>query len=270
MSKPKFYYPNPELIQIEEDSFLGGIFSACSAKAPGKTGNNEDSFALISIDSETGIIVVADGAGGHPGGDVASALVLSELLKASESKKTEKPHTRTIILNAIEKTNEQLLQAGSGAATTAEIVEIAPSFIRSYHVGDSTSLLVGNRGKLKFQTVSHSPTGLAVKSGILSEEQALVHEENHIVFNLVGMKEMEIAIGPKTPISSRDTLLISSDGLTDNLPTEEILEIVRKGSLKAASQLLFETTQKRMQEAETLGTPGKPDDLTFLLYRSAN
>ncbi len=58
--------------------------------------------------------------------------------------------------------------------------------LRPYHVGDSTNLLTGQRGKLEFAMISHSPTGYAMEAGVLGEEEALVHEDRHDVSNLLG------------------------------------------------------------------------------------
>ncbi|MHC4422347.1 MAG: PP2C family protein-serine/threonine phosphatase, partial [Planctomycetota bacterium] len=64
----------------------------------------------------------------------------------------------------------------------------------------------------------------------------------------------------------RDTLVLGSDGLFDNLHLEEITEYVRKGPLARAAESLAAACRRRMCEPRA-DHPSKPDDLTFLLYR---
>jgi serine/threonine protein phosphatase PrpC len=143
-------------------------------------------------------------------------------------------------------------------------VEIDDGTIRPYHVGDSEILVTGQRGRLKLQIVPHSPTGYGVESGLLDEEAAIVHEDRHFVSNVVGSREMRIEVGPTLRARPRDTVLLASDGLFDNLRQEEILEIVRCGPLAKVAEELAGRTRARMKGAEPRG---KPDDLTFVLWR---
>ena len=77
---------------------------------------------------------------------------------------------------------------------------------------------------------------------------------------------MRIEIGPETPISTFDTLLLASDGLFDNLLMDEIVEMVRKGPVERSICTLTRAALQRM-EGTAAGKPAKPDDLTALLYR---
>jgi serine/threonine protein phosphatase PrpC len=171
---------------------------------------------------------------------------------------------RETILSTVEAANLELLKSGTGAATTCALVEIHGDRIRPYHVGDSAILVTGNRGKLKLETVSHSPTGYAVESGLLSESEAIVHEERHLVSNIVGTPEMHISIGSSNQLCTRDTLLLATDGLFDNLHKNEIIERMRKGPLAVCMKSLANLAFERMTGAEI---PGKPDDLSFVLFR---
>jgi serine/threonine protein phosphatase PrpC len=77
---------------------------------------------------------------------------------------------------------------------------------------------------------------------------------------------MRIEIGPPIEMAPRDTLLIASDGLFDNLLPDEIIEAVRTGPLEDAIGGLIETAQQRMA-AQQGNAPCKPDDLTVIAYR---
>lgn len=77
---------------------------------------------------------------------------------------------------------------------------------------------------------------------------------------------MRIDVGSPTELAPNDTLVLASDGLSDNLLTPEIVELVRKGPIETASSAMAERAAKRMEIADG-DTPSKPDDLTFLVFR---
>jgi serine/threonine protein phosphatase PrpC len=173
---------------------------------------------------------------------------------------------RPAILDGIEAANEKVRGLGTGAATTLVLVEIRDRVVRSYHVGDSAILLVGQRGKLKFQTIAHSPIGYAVEAGLIDEKDAIHHEERHMISNVIGSPEMRIEIGPTIEMAARDTLVLASDGLLDNLLPAEIVELVRTGPLDKAVDDLVAVATERMN-APDRATPSKPDDLTVIAFR---
>ena len=247
-------------------SFLSGQAVFFTTRAPGKTTPNEDCLALLPFDEESGVLIVADGLGGLPAGSTASQLAIENMSQVLHEATTDAIPLRDAILIGIERANEAILQQASGMATTLAVIEIQGHTIRHYHVGDAMILLTGQRGKLKAYTVSHSPVGYAVEAGLLDEEEAVHHEERHIVSNVVGATDMSISIGTTLQLATRDTLLLASDGLFDNLYMEEIVEIIRKGPLTKAAEKLVSLSQQRMQHPQQ-GSPSHADDLSFILYR---
>ncbi len=240
------------------------IFSACS---PAKETCNEDAAALIGVNGDTGILVVADGVGGAPAGEQASCLAIGELIASIREAPGEDPSLRAAILNGIENANRAINDLGLGAATTLAVAEIQGRTVRPYHVGDSMILVVGQRGKIKLQTISHSPVGYAVEAGLLDESEAMQHEQRHVVSNIIGSPDMRIEVGSTIELARRDTLLLASDGLLDNLHLDEIVQRIRKGPLKQVMPRLVDDCRRRMQAAEP-GQPSKPDDLTFVAFRA--
>ncbi len=112
----------------------------------------------------------------------------------------------------------------------------------------------------------HSPTGFAVEAGYLDQREALHHEDRHLVSNFLGTPDMRIDIGAEIRLRPRDTVLVASDGLMDNVHVEEIVERIRCGPLDAAANRLLELANQRMQN--TVGEqPSKPDDLSLVLFR---
>jgi serine/threonine protein phosphatase PrpC len=138
--------------------------------------------------------------------------------------------------------------------------------MRVYQIGDSIALAVGRKGKLRYQSTSHSPVGYALEHGFLNEEEAQEHEDRHIVSNVVGDVEMSIEIGPWVKLRQQDTVIVASDGLSDNTTLGEMCDLIRCGPLEDSARNLSLLAERRMSGAsETVC--GKPDDLTFALFR---
>lgn len=243
-----------------------GTAAVFSAGAPGKARENEDGAVLLPIDETRGLIAVADGVGGHTGGALAASLALSTLAETVLAGLDDGLSMHGSILRGFEHANTSVLALGVGAATTLAVVELDALTSRTYHAGDSMILTVSNRGRVKRQTVSHSPVGYAVESGMLGEKEALHHADRHIVSNLIGSPAMRIEIGSSQPFARLDTMVLASDGLFDNLHVEEVVETIRKGALSSAADSLHRQAHDRMLAAST-DAPSKPDDLTFILFR---
>jgi serine/threonine protein phosphatase PrpC len=260
-----------EMTEVATLEFAGGTAAVFTTPSPHKPTPNEDVAALLPAGHKAGILAVADGLGGHAGGERASRLAIETIgqvvRQSMESAgQSDADLLRGAILNGIEAANEAVRELGTGAATTLALVEIDGQTIRTYHVGDSAILLTGQRGKLKLQTIAHSPIGYAVEAGLIDEEDAMRHEERHVISNVIGSEQMRIEIGPPVKMAPRDTLLLASDGLWDNLLPGEIVDYVRSGPLERAVGELVAEALRRMARGDGQG-PSKPDDLTVIAYR---
>lgn len=244
----------------------GGSVAAYTCRSPEKQTENEDTVAVIHYGPAAAVLVVADGAGGLPAGKRASLTAVTSLVKALSVSLSETMLLRTAILNGIEAANEAVLGLGNGSATTLTVVTIEGLEARSYQIGDSEAMVVGQRGLVKSQTTAHSPTGFAVEAGFLDHREALHHEERHLVSNFLGTTEMRIDVGATVTLRPRDTIMLASDGLTDNVHLDEIIELVRKGPLQQAAGAVVEKANRRMAGARS-GMPSKPDDLSVILFR---
>lgn len=244
---------------------LVGNTVAFSTPAPYEGRENEDAAAMLCLGSRGTLLIVADGLGGSRDGKAASSLAVN-CVSASLNKAIKNPEipTRAAILDGIEEANRQIRELGTGAGSTLAIVHIENGIARPYHIGDSMILVVGQQGKEKFLNTWHSPVGYALEAGLIDSNEAMTHEERHIVSNFVGSQDMWMDIGPEIQLSKRDTILISSDGLSDNLTLEEISACIRKGPLEDAASELIKRCNKLMNSD---GAIGKPDDLTFIIHR---
>ena len=239
-----------------------------SEPRPGKETANEDAAALIPLNETCSVLVVADGVGGLPGGTDASGAAVAALRESLRAARGTNVPVRTAVLNGLELANQRVMDLGVGAGTTIAVATLDGDDVRTYHVGDSLILLVGQRGKRKVETIPHSPVGYAVEAGLLDEREAMSHEERHIVSNILGTEEMRIDIGSGRKMSPRDTLLLASDGLFDNLFVDEIVELIRKGRLDSNALEMVKKCRRRMVDEGA--EPHKPDDVTFVVYRRRN
>ncbi|MDJ0709306.1 MAG: protein phosphatase 2C domain-containing protein [Woeseiaceae bacterium] len=253
----------PDRIDVE---IAGGSAVACTSRDPGKNTDNEDTTALIPYGPGAAVLVVADGAGGLPAGKRASLTAVTTLAAALQTAMDKTMLLRTAILNGIEAANEAVMALGNGSATTMTVITIEGLVARSYQIGDSEALVVGQRGAIKLQTTAHSPTGFAVEAGFLDEREALHHEDRHLVSNFLGTSDMRIDVGAGVELRPRDTVLVASDGLTDNVHLDEIVDCIRKGPLGESASALTELASRRMVGVGA-GFPSKPDDLSLILFR---
>jgi PPM family protein phosphatase len=265
-----------EVVLVE---MAGGLAAVFSTRSPQKSTPNEDVAAVLPCSPHHGVLAVADGLGGHAGGERASKLAIDTIQEIIQDALLISPDPdaeplRPAILDGIEAANNAVLGIGTGAATTLSLVEIQGNVVRAYQVGDSAILLAGQRGKLKYQTIAHSPIGYAVKGGFLAEEEAIHHEERHMISNVIGSQAMHVEMGPTIRMAARDTLVLASDGLLDNLLPSEIVELVRTGPLDRAVGELVAVAQERMNASaganatkEAGDIPSKPDDLTIIAFR---
>ncbi len=253
----------PDQVEVE---VAGGAVVAYTCRDPFKESENEDTVAVIPYGPGAAVLVVADGAGGLPAGKRASLTAVTTLAASLQTAMDKTMLLRTAILNGIEAANEAVLGLGNGSATTMTVVTIEGLVARSYQIGDSEALVVGQRGLIKLQTTAHSPTGFAVEAGFLDEREALHHEDRHLVSNFLGTSDMRIDVGAGVELRPRDTILVASDGLTDNVHLDETIEYVRKGTLAESAMSVIGLATRRMTAAGG-GQPSKPDDLSLILFR---
>ena len=224
----------------------------------GQSGANEDALGIIETRDGGVCLAVADGVGGLPRGLEAANLVISLLADTTLNK--DQP-----LQERIEAANQQLLKELPSAATTVTAAEINNNMANVCHAGDSTLLAVGQRGRIKLKTQCHSPVGIKEANG-LDEKEALFHPQRHLLNNMMGDPAMWLEKQEGIELAARDTVLLGTDGLWDNLFLSEIVELIRAGELIDSAEKLAQTVIERMDTPVT-GQPSKPDDVSFILYR---
>ena len=257
-------YLSAEMTEPESMQGLGGEVAVFSTRCPQKTTDNEDAAAVISSGDERGVLVVADGMGGGAAGERASKLAV-RTIEDRVAKLTTLPLCERRFWMELRKRIVGLSKWGWEPPR-----QLLRSKFRKVSSGritwGSAILVMGQRGKLKLATVSHSPVSQAVDLGVIDDAEAMHHEDRHIVSNILGTPEMRIEIGPVIRMSRFDTLFVASDGVFDNLATAEVVDVLRKGPLVEGMSQLVESAHARM-ETPSDEAPSKPDDLTAIAFR---
>ena len=248
-----------------------------STKAYDKTTGNEDAALFCELPGAVAVLAVADGVGGLPAGAEAAATAIGAVRRAVEraagrvgdrvADREESDTLRSAIFDAFEDANAKLLEKGNGAGTTLVVVEVRNGTARTYHAGDSGALLVGQRGRVRFETIPHSPVGYGVAAGMLEPSQTHHHDERHLLSNCVCSRDMRVEIGAPIQMAAWDTLLLATDGVLENIERRDLIDQIRSGSLLQAATDLQARLRLTMAGVDPK-LPAHPDDATALLFRT--
>lgn len=203
--------------------------------------NNEDS--LLS-DVRHNLWLIADGMGGHEAGEIASAIVrdtVSQRTASGDSLSEAIRESHRAVLRAVE--------SGQGATGMGSTIVA----LRNYHdhyeicwVGDSRAYLWSHDeagdGHLEQLTIDHSYVQMLVDSGVLNEEDMDSHPDKNIITQCLGARELKEVVVDSIQRSWEDNqwLLLCSDGLTDELDSLEIADVLSNSATPqiAAEQLM--------------------------------
>jgi serine/threonine protein phosphatase PrpC len=222
---------------------------------------NEDSYFCGRT-----VFAVADGLGGHQGGEVASAAAV-EPLAALDGREFAGPgEAAEALAAAIREGNAAILDRAAGdpglwgmGTTVTAAALAAERHLQLAHVGDSRAYLLRD-GSLAQLTTDHTVVGELVRRGRLTPEQAAVHPERSILTRAVGLD-------PRVPVDTPDPLelhdgdqvLLCSDGLTEAVDDDRIAELLSAAADgDAACRSLIDAAN----------AAGGPDNITVVLLRA--
>ena len=225
---------------------------------------NQDSM-LVS--DEKGLFIVADGMGGHAGGEIASRICIEQVdfevtLKInSELIAQAKSHPDPNLINALgnsinfasSKIYEHSLEDPSlrGMGTTASVIKIIGEYAYCAHVGDSRCYLVRS-GFIYQLTFDHSLVNEQVRAGILTPEEAEVHHLKNVITRSVGYQEEEDVDTFCIHLERGDLLFLCSDGLHGKIHDGELSQIVSKKGLDAVHELVDLANERGGEDNITL------------------
>jgi serine/threonine protein phosphatase PrpC len=228
---------------------------------------NEDSFLA---DESIGLFMVLDGIGGHLAGEVASKLGLNTIKENVIRSINDKPLADNQNLSReVHILNESLLVANQviyeaansqpeyfGMGTTVASLLLGRENIAIAHVGDSRIYLI-RENSIERLTEDHSLVMEQLKRGIISAEEAEKSEMKNIITRALGAEEVLTPTVDEPIPFNNDLFLICSDGLTDLITDDEILEIILQ-----SRHVLDHAVQNLIDKANEKG--GK-DNITAIL-----
>jgi len=189
-----------------------------------KRRHNEDSFVV-----QPPLFAVADGMGGAQAGEVASKLAAAALEETDPGSLSGPDKLVSLIREANRRVYERASSdpATSGMGTTMTVALVEGTNVTIGHVGDSRAYLVRD-GSLEQLTEDHSLVNELLKSGKLSREEAEVHPQRSVITRAVGTDPDVDVDAFVVDASVGDIFLLCSDGLTDMVGDEDILDTVER------------------------------------------
>jgi PPM family protein phosphatase len=220
-----------------------------------RSSNQDSGYAGVNL------FFVADGMGGHAGGDIASAIASQHVALADEPVETAQQAEQKLI-DFIWQANEKLGQAVlehpdiAGMGTTLSALLVNDTKVSIAHIGDSRIYLARD-GVLKQITSDHTFVQRLVDTGRITEEEALVHPRRSVLMRVLGDVEQFPEIDVETfETKPGDRWLVCSDGLSGVVPIGIMQRILLS---KTTAQ---EATDLLVGEALEFGAP---DNVTVVL-----
>ncbi len=213
-----------------------------------KRSNNQDS---ILVDSKLGLFIVADGMGGHKGGEVASAIAV-EVAKEILTQEIEKPHftPRDVIQKIYREASARIHHMSTiknpelaGMGTTMVLAFFHHGTIYLGNVGDSRCYLLHHENLWQL-TEDHSLVNEQLRAGVIGEEDIGLIVGRNVITRSVGYeREVRVDIVQRD-LEQGESLLLCSDGLCGLVRDEEIIDVCRRYSGKDVVKQCVEVAKR--------------------------
>ncbi|MFL6650845.1 MAG: PP2C family protein-serine/threonine phosphatase [Sulfurifustaceae bacterium] len=216
---------------------------------------NEDRVGIAERPNAV-LLAVADGLGGHTGGELASQTVVETVMRLFHAvKQVQLADPFAFLALSMLKAHRAIgarAQAHSPpleARTTCVLCLVQEGYAYWAHIGDSR--LYHFRGeRLLKRTEDHTTIEELRRDGIISEEEMAQHpRKNALLRTLGGNRDPRISLGEEALLKTGDTLLLCSDGLWEALTTEEIGRMLALPKLDDGIEELVSTAEKRKGES---------------------
>ena len=217
--------------------------------------SNEDSVAVVSPGDFTALLtkgvlaLVADGMGGHEGGEVASAIAAHRIPELYYSGKGD---PQECLLEAFAAANHDIYEVArkngklTGMGTTCTAVAVVNGMAYLGHAGDSRAYLIRG-GQMYCMTEDHSATMAMVKQGLLTMAQAKHHEDRNVILRAMGTHPKLEVDSWNTPFPLRpgDRMLLCSDGMYETIEDDELCSVACSREPQAACDELIRLAIER-------------------------
>ncbi len=221
--------------------------------------HNEDSYL---VNDERLVYAVADGMGGHAGGEMASSLAVAtidevyvdEMGKHSNGKAYKGPvesHPALMVLpTAVKRACAAIFHRAQqqpelqGMGTTVTVVSFIDAYAFFAHVGDSRAYLIRD-GHIEQLSEDHSLVNEQLKAGLITAEQARLSRFKNIITRSVGFEEDVEVDTMVVPTREGDLYVLCSDGLANLATEDEIRDVIYDNFLRDAPRRLIDLANDR-------------------------
>ncbi len=208
---------------------------------------NQDAFY---IDPDGRFFIVADGMGGHAGGEEASWIATDAIKSYLNEYWDSQEESPVLAEAAFWKANQAIVQdqrehpERSDMGTTAVVVLFREEQALVAHVGDSRLYRL-RAEKLEKITEDHTWVARALKSGVLSPSQAKIHPWRHMLSQCLGREDLGQVEIQSLDVEVGDRLLLCSDGLTEELSDIAIASYLQSPLCETAATDLIEAAKEQ-------------------------
>ncbi|MCB1198403.1 MAG: protein phosphatase 2C domain-containing protein [Deltaproteobacteria bacterium] len=199
-----------KLDQIQTCDFANGsaqYFSLC--------GNghavNEDGLLLGAYHHQCQFMLVADGMGGHPGGDEAVEIILETYKKKYARSKAIVPDTK--LFQVLDSCNRTVMAHKKDTGSTLCLALLQAASVQFFCVGDSLGMVLDANQEVKYATVEENSIAMADEIGVVPQEPFLL--------NYVGYERISYQVSPQIPIQKGDQIFLMTDGAHEFFEQED-------------------------------------------------
>lgn len=217
-----------------------------SATHQGRVRQHNEDAVLAGPD----VFAVADGMGGHAGGEVASAIAIAGLAGLRDLRTSDDPSG--VLLEALRGVNADIRDRArrddgvSGMGTTiAGIARIGGSRILVFNLGDSRVYRFRG-GALEQLTEDHSVVGELIRDGQITPDEARRHPQRHVVTRALGVEDTIEPAVSAVDVAVGDCFLVASDGLFNELHDDQMSDLLATpGTVESRARALLDAALLR-------------------------
>lgn len=218
---------------------------------------------LVRTQGKYIMLAVCDGVGGSDRSYRAAKNSLTTLSELPIDIQVDDLYTEFVNINT------KLISLDGNPQTTITLVILDTKInkYRCWQAGDSGLIQCSNHGTLKYKSISHSPVGYELAAGNITEQEALLHPDLHVVSNVLGSDDFYIDCSEEQDLLQNDTLLLTTDGLLDNFLTDELVSYISKKNMTTACMNLYDSAVNFKNSQSKAFS--KIDDISFICLKSS-
>lgn len=214
---------------------------------------NQDSFAVIELSFGLTAVVLCDGMGGAKGGNVAAdaaVTIISEHIRRFARENMRSQSIKSLLESSVMAANAAIFDRSnnddnlSGMGTTVVAAIFRDNVAYIVHAGDSRAYVIKDKQKLVQITTDHSIVQHLYEIGQISKEEAINHPTRNVITRAVGVQESIRTDYNEIDYDDTDIFLFCSDGLTNFVSDEDIVNTVRENDFYACADALIDKANR--------------------------